>query len=179
MEIKKFTKKGFTLIEILVVVLIIGILAAIAVPQYQKATLKSRTIQARATLASLKEAQEAFYMTNMHYTTNIKELDINIDENLIFTDTPDENRPNQYMFRCPNSGQGCQAKAANVNLPHLEYHGGETIKGYPKGHENKFWCFTNGNKTDLAEEICKELSNGTIDTSMRDYAKPYYLINAN
>ena len=179
MKNKKNSKKGFTLIEILVVVLIIGILAAIAVPQYQKATLKSRTIQARAILASLKEAQEAFCMTNMHYTTNIKELDISIDENLIFTDAPDENRPNQYMFRCPIDGQTCQAKAANVNLPHLEYHAEQAIRQGHDGHENKIWCFTNGNKTDLAEEICKELSNGVIDTSMTGYARPYYLINAN
>ena len=71
-------KQAFTLIELLVVVLIIGILAAVAVPQYQKAVWKSRNVQLKTLLASLSQAQEAYYMVNGKYAQNFEELDIDI-----------------------------------------------------------------------------------------------------
>jgi type IV pilus assembly protein PilE len=50
--------KGFTLIELMIAVAIIGILAAIAVPSYQESVNKSRRADAKATLLGLANAME-------------------------------------------------------------------------------------------------------------------------
>ena len=50
-------KKGFTLVEILVAVLIMGVLVTMAVPMYEKAIEKSRVAEARAMLKRLYEAK--------------------------------------------------------------------------------------------------------------------------
>lgn len=51
-------QKGFTLIELMIVVAIIGILAAIAIPQYQNYIAKSQVSRAVAELGSIKTAYE-------------------------------------------------------------------------------------------------------------------------
>ena len=68
--------KGFTLIEILVVVLIIGILAAISVVQYQKSVLKSRFTALMPIAKALYEGNELFAMSSGKYTDKLENLDI-------------------------------------------------------------------------------------------------------
>ena len=54
-------QKGFTLIELMIVVAIVGILAAIAYPSYRDSVLRSQRTDATVTVSRLAAAQERFY----------------------------------------------------------------------------------------------------------------------
>ena len=62
---------GFTLIELMIVVVIIGILLAIALPSYQGYTLRSHRADAHASLVDIAARQERFVAQNNTYTTEI------------------------------------------------------------------------------------------------------------
>jgi prepilin-type N-terminal cleavage/methylation domain-containing protein len=54
-------KKAFTLIELIIVVVIIGILALVAIPRYFANINKAQKSQVLANLAAIKQAQLAYY----------------------------------------------------------------------------------------------------------------------
>jgi type IV pilus assembly protein PilA len=60
---------GFTLIELLTVVAIIGVLAAIAIPQFMVYRQRSFDATAQSDLKNAASAQEAYYITNYVYVT--------------------------------------------------------------------------------------------------------------
>ncbi|HIM02270.1 MAG TPA: prepilin-type N-terminal cleavage/methylation domain-containing protein [Myxococcales bacterium] len=55
------SKKGFTLIELMIVVAIIGILAAIAIPNFVRFQLKAKTSEGKVNLAAIRTAEEAYF----------------------------------------------------------------------------------------------------------------------
>ncbi len=63
----KRIKSGFTLIELLIVVAIIAILAAIAIPNFLAAQVRAKVSRAKAELKSLQTAVEAYYVDENSY----------------------------------------------------------------------------------------------------------------
>lgn len=59
--------KGFTLIEVMITVAIIGILAAIAYPSYQQHVLRTHRTAAQACLVELAQWMERYYSARMSY----------------------------------------------------------------------------------------------------------------
>ena len=67
-------KKGFTLIELMIVVAIIGILAAIAIPNFIKFQARSKQSEAKANLKAMFTAEKAFMQEKDRFSTYVSEI---------------------------------------------------------------------------------------------------------
>jgi len=69
MRSRRYNQDGFTLIEIMVVILILGLLATIVVQSLRGAADKAKRVKAQADLAEYKTALDRFYLDNGYYPT--------------------------------------------------------------------------------------------------------------
>ena len=108
-------KQAFTLIELLVVVLIIGILATVALPQYQKAVDKSRAMQLVTATKTIRDAQFRYHLANGVYATDTEDLDIDFG-------VPHENGVwyiNSHIVCSLNNG--LSGAFCDLDTPHIQW----------------------------------------------------------
>ena len=66
--------KGFSLIELMIIVAIIGVLTAIAFPSYNNYIMQSRRSDAVAMLLQVMQQQERYFTERLSYTTDLTQL---------------------------------------------------------------------------------------------------------
>ena len=103
---KQKNKKGFTLIEMLVVVLIIGILAGIALPQYQMAVTKAKVA---AILPMMRRWKDALYEYKLQHGSYMREDNEHPDADEIGANWPSDWECPWLNIECANDYWNCFA----------------------------------------------------------------------
>jgi len=80
----KQVQKGFTLIELMIVIAIIGILAAIAIPAYQNYTIRAQVTEGLSLADGMKTAISEFYAQNGTFPTAITNVPANANNTTLF-----------------------------------------------------------------------------------------------
>ena len=79
------SRRGFTLVELAVVVVIIGVLAAFAVPRFLASVERSKAAESFNYLSSIQAAQERFHARQGTYAADLDDLDIKMTNLKYFT----------------------------------------------------------------------------------------------
>lgn len=68
------SQAGFTLTELLVVIVVVGILAALTIPKFTNVTTRAKTTEAKLMLKQVYNLQKAFYLENDIYASNLEAI---------------------------------------------------------------------------------------------------------
>jgi type IV pilus assembly protein PilA len=100
-------RRGFTLIELMIVVAIIGILAAIAIPNFIRFQARSKQGEAKANLKAMFTAERSFFQEKDRYSPNQNEVGFSPE------------RANRYAYRLENGNcaSGSEARTAATTNP--------------------------------------------------------------
>ena len=98
-------RQGFTFIEILMVMLVIGVLSSIGVPRYRNMKERAFAASMKSDLGTLRTAQEGYYAENQVYALDPSKLDFRVTSSVTLTITATD----------PQTGY--QATARHANTP--------------------------------------------------------------
>jgi general secretion pathway protein G len=106
---------GFTLIEILVVIVILGILAALVVPRVLERPDEARVVAAKADIASILQALKLYRLDNQRYPTADQGLAALVARPAV-EPIPPNWKPNGYLERLPKDPWGHPYQYLNPGL---------------------------------------------------------------
>ena len=98
-------RKGFTLVEVLIVVIIIGILASIAVPQYMTSIEKARSGEAAVNIGTIRTSVDRYWYQNASITNNFAYLDV---------DNPNSITNKLYTYSLTDDGTDASTRAYTI-----------------------------------------------------------------
>lgn len=129
-------RKAFTLLELMIVVAIIGVLAAVALPLYNDYVRKSRSTEAQAVLADIRKAQldyfSSTYLGNMTYASGLASLVYVVSgaQGGVGTDTITGKIPANYLFSTGDTASTASAgnpAATKFSIVTLTHSGGLSV----------------------------------------------------
>jgi len=111
-------KRGFTLVELIIVVVILGVLLSLGVTLYTRTFEKSRSAEARIILGHIRSAEEVYRLENPTYTKSFAELAVSVPESCLATHyfkysvpSADATTFTAQADRCTTGGKSPAAKA--------------------------------------------------------------------
>jgi type IV pilus assembly protein PilA len=130
-------RPGFTLVELAVVIVIIGVLAAFGVPRFLKSVERSKAAEAFAYLSAVRTAQERYLAREGTYAANITDLDLKMNAPKYF-DNPTTiqaagggSLENSWSLTLTRTGSSAGYGAYTVVFTQDGYDTSSTIQGYP------------------------------------------------
>ncbi len=131
-------RKGFTLVELAVVIVIIGVLAAFGVPQFLKSVERSKAAEAFNYLSAVRAAQERFLAKNGIYWSTAYSgtdtLDITQSTPKYFDvgDTTETHLAGKPTWTCTMTRNNSSSYAYTVIFTQNGYNTASTISAYPE-----------------------------------------------
>lgn len=167
-------KRGVSLLEVLVVLLILTTLLAIALPKYKKAIEKARAAEALVLFKRVVEAQKMYYSTNGKFADTFDELDVSIpwtgDTNVTYVNSSDTRSNEYWSLSINSSGTEISRSMSILRL------GGDYPKSgfvYSLSHnptQEQFWNIYCGIDTgNYYSKYCSDVIGADTSTNMMNH----------